>query len=585
MLAGLLFFLAHLMLEPEGMTLRQVWVQPQDVGGAPSPDGRYFSFVDWDTGDLAVRNLDTGESRRVTSKGSWSQSDEFALYSVFSPDGGQIAYSWLNAEKKNIFDLRVIGIDGAHERVLYSNEEVSYLQPAAWLADGKQILARFSRRDGTNQIALVSVSDGSVRILKSLDWRGPGKMRSSLDGKYIVYDFAPGEDSANRDIFLLATDGSREVPLVEHPADDYVLGWAPDGQRILYASDRTGNWDAWVVHVAAGEPQGEPMLLKGNVGPIEPMGLTRDGSFYYVTATRLMDVYVAAVDPETGKLTEKPKPVTQRFVGRNREPAWSPDGLSLAYVSTRGQDSAVVCIRSLKTGEEREVVPRQKISVQRIRWSPDGASILARAYDRQRRSRVFRIDVKSGETHVLEENWDQVAGLSHDGKKTYSVRQGADGRAILVRDVTTHEEKELYRAPSSPRILNLSLSGDGQHLAFLERKSGTDDRLKVLRTGGGEARELLRLPQSEIFRQAGVGWTRDGRYLLFGRGRWGKVELWRIAAAGGKPEKLELRVPTPVIQRLTVHPDGRRIAFAAGYPQKGAIWVMKNFLPTLTSAR
>jgi len=53
--------------EMAGIELRQVWAgKGADDRGAPSPDGRHLIFVDWDTGDLAVRDLGTGESRRLT---------------------------------------------------------------------------------------------------------------------------------------------------------------------------------------------------------------------------------------------------------------------------------------------------------------------------------------------------------------------------------------------------------------------------------------------------------------------------------------------------------------------------------------
>ena len=66
------------------------------------------------------------------------------------------------------------------------------------------------------------------------------------------------------------------------------------------------------------------------------------------------------------------------------------------------------------------------------------------------------------------------------------------GPGILVRDETTGKETLLYPAPSHhPRFWNLSLSPDGQRLAFFERKPGHDDRLVIVPTIGGDA--LLRL--------------------------------------------------------------------------------------------
>ena len=126
------------------MVVRRVWAGPNvDILGAPSPDGRSLSYVDWETGDQAVRDLATGEKRRLTNKGTWLESSEFALFSTMSPDGQQVAYAWFN--KDLFYDLRIVGLDGSRARVLYSNKELSYLQPEDWSPDGKHILALFSR--------------------------------------------------------------------------------------------------------------------------------------------------------------------------------------------------------------------------------------------------------------------------------------------------------------------------------------------------------------------------------------------------------------------------------------------------------
>jgi hypothetical protein len=49
--------------------------------------------TDWETGDLAVRDLQTDESP-PHQQGLWYESSEFAEFSAISPDGRQIAYGW-----------------------------------------------------------------------------------------------------------------------------------------------------------------------------------------------------------------------------------------------------------------------------------------------------------------------------------------------------------------------------------------------------------------------------------------------------------------------------------------------------------
>src|SRR5215472_2590048 len=202
------------------MVTRRLWTGSDvDVQGSVSPDGRYLSYVDWTTGDLAIRDLVTGKVRHLTNK---TESSGNAFFSAISPDGKEVAYEWY---KDGSADLRLVGLDSSPPRILFSDKEVGAL-PTDWSPDGKYVLSILIRVNPFRcQIALISVADGSVRVLKTFDRLYPGKMRFSPDGLYIAYDYPPQQESDNRDIFLLAADGNREVPLIEHPAEDELLGW------------------------------------------------------------------------------------------------------------------------------------------------------------------------------------------------------------------------------------------------------------------------------------------------------------------------------------------------------------------------
>ena len=310
-----------------GVVVRQVWTTGPDVGldGSPSPDGRYLCYVDWTTGDLALRDLVSGESRRVTNKGPWSKAVEFAEHFCrFSSDGKQLAYMWF---KDVNCELRIIGLDGSAPRVVYRNEQQDVCWAYDWSPDGKYIAAGIVKTDKgkpekTGQIALISVADGAVRVLKSLPIeRPPQKMSFSPDGRFLAYDLPSSQDAQKHDIFALDVDDGREIPVVVHPADDRLLGWTPSGDGILFASDRAGTTGAWLAPVKDGKPQGRPELVRQDIGQsILPLGPTRGGSYYYATRSSEKEVYTATLDLTKGALVDSPTPASQRILGSNGGP-------------------------------------------------------------------------------------------------------------------------------------------------------------------------------------------------------------------------------------------------------------------------
>ena len=245
-----------------------------DVLGAPSPDRRYVSVVDPDSGDLALREVSSGRLRRLTHKNSEQDEGQFAYFSVISPDSKWVAYAWFNDEK--FYELRVVAMndsgDVAQPRVLYRNQEAGFVQPCAWSPDGTEILALFSRKDNISQIALVNADDGETKVLKSLNWIYPKKMDFSPDGRFIVYDNSAGGNSEQRDVFVLRADGRGETRLVEHPATDLFPLWTRDGSAVVFASARGGTMGAWAVPVTEGRPAASRGCCKGSWGAFCPWG-------------------------------------------------------------------------------------------------------------------------------------------------------------------------------------------------------------------------------------------------------------------------------------------------------------------------
>lgn len=507
---------------------RLLWDAPgANVLGAPFPDGAWISCVDPATGDLALLDTASAKLRRLTQKPA-TAAKEFAYFSVPSRDGRQVAYAWFNDE--GFYDLRVVQAKaGATPRVLFRNAEAGFVQPASWTPDGSYILTLFFRKDNISQIALVNASDGSARVLKSLNWVYPKKMDISPDGRWIAYDSFGGDRPGPRDIFLLALDGSRAATVVDGPAEDVFPVWSPDGREILFASDRAGSMDAWAVRVEHGQAAGEPRLVKKGLDQFLPMGVTRAGALFFGVRTGATEVAVMSGDGV-------PQVLATRTPGRNQSPAWSRDGRQLAYLSRRGAENfglaaRVIVLRDLETGLERDL-PARLAHIEWLRWSPDGEWLLAAGSDGKGRSGLFRVRVR--DSLVKPERLVETAdyhGVPGDWKPDGSVLVDAAARALAISPQGTVARAGQERVEAGDRSWPLA------NTTWLE---WAGDRL--LAAGGGKAFELTP-----------VGW----REL-----RWKEYD--------GGP--------------FSAQPDGRRIALSLGRTRQ-QVWIMDHAFEVLDRGR
>ncbi len=566
-----------------------------DVSGEVSPDGRYISYTDWETfGHLAIYEIATGKKHDLTNQTEdehWGN----VIRSSWSPDSKQIAYIWWN--KDAFWDMRIIGIDGSKPRVLYRDKDV-FPQPADWSPDGKHILTILENyyKDKVNQVGLISVRDGTVSILETLKGRAVYYLYFSPDGRYIAYDYPQKEGSQDHDIYIYSIEEKREIPLVQHLANDSLGGWTPDGKNILFGSKRLGTVDVWAISIEEGKVQGSPRLVKKDIGLVSPMGFAPDGSFYYGLRINIRDVYVGTLDKEREKFLVRPEKLTGYLVGRNVSPEWSPDGKYLAYISNRHPDlsygSNSLYIRDLETGEEREVVRPQEIRwfgsffMGGICWSPDGRSILLTGGGKKGQG-IYVVDVKTGEMTTLLHSEVRLfsPSWSADGKAVFfTERHDKEGISPVFRyDMKTKEKKEIYN--QNPGIFYMAPSPDGKLLAFAtfeKYKEETIGVLMVLPVEGGEPREVVKITDGGCM---ALAWAPDSREIIYGKSLYASSgsqriapgsELWKVSVEGGEPQKLWKMAGSIVGVRL--HPDGQRLAFTS-QTSWAEIWVMENFLP------
>ncbi|MDP9176083.1 MAG: hypothetical protein M3O61_00215 [Gemmatimonadota bacterium] len=573
------------------VSVRQVWAGSDvDLLGSVSPDGRQLSFVDWSTGELAVRDLTTGKTRALTKSGDWSKSIDYAERSAWSADGRRLAYAWYSPAGQ--YEMHVISADGGEARVVLKRPDIAYVWPQQWTTDGARVLTVLESYDGVRQLAFVRIADGAVQVLKPGDSRWPGTPSIVPGGGWIAYDYAPDEAATARDIYLMAADGSNERRVVEHSADDRLLGWSASGSHLLFSSTRRGTRDLWALPVSDGRVTGMPMLVKTDLGArVEPLGITSRGALFYGLGVGSRDVYVSDRDAASGAVAGNRMRFSQGYEGGNDFPEWSPDARRVAYVSSRptGGGERYLVVRDADGASERAYPLPGFGRVFELNWYRDGKAVLVSARGPRSRFGLYRVDLADGRvTQILDRVIGRRPGMnmtafSPDGRTLYYVINDTQARVarIIARDVNTGAERDVFTTrvtTPETQLTSLVLSPSGSELAFtrLDSVPANLAELLVVPVSGGATRQVARAGKW----LGATAWTADGQIVyerdITNDERPGHPhELLQVSATGGQSRVIGTVRDT---SRPRLSPDGRRVLVSSG-EARSEVWMAENLIP------
>ncbi len=217
------------------------------------------------------------------------------------------------------------------------------------------------------------------------------------DGKWVLY---AGEETGNRDIYLLSTSGQNPRNLTaDSPADDDEPAASPDGERIAFRSSRDGG-GIFVMGLTGENPR---RVAPGVSAAFNPAWSPDGTEIAYATENvqlnplnweRKSELWVVNASTDERRQIAVPDAV---------QPAWSPAGRRIAYASRRRPDGsgettgpAVGRLMDIYTVPARGGGPTpatyDEFNDWSPVWSPDGRYLLLRQRPRRQHESLARRD-------------------------------------------------------------------------------------------------------------------------------------------------------------------------------------------------
>ncbi len=550
-----------------------------EIDPAISPDGRAIAYAAGIPGSMRiyVQQIAGGRKTALTDEGAtgtqrWPRWSADAARILFQAGRTVVATGALEGGQ-----LMVAPSAGGAARPITTEQRGDLAVSPAWSPDDRRIAfggaGGLHVVDAGNPDRLVFLApEGEVH---SPAWSPDGR-RIACVSRGISFTF--GETSmgnlSTSTILIVDVESRKVTSVTSGDWLDVNPVWMPDGQGLLFVSNRAGGRDVFRQRLSSGgdQPDGAPERITSGLNA-HGISISRDGRLLaYSSYTQRANIWSIAIPEGTSVSVREAQQVT--FGTEKIEKlAVSWDGKWLAYDSDR-DGQANIWKMPLAGGPLEQVThgPNNKFVND---WSPDGEEIVYHSMREggQRDVMVVSADGTKTESVTTSPAEEQHSAWGPDGNSIIfdsSASTTAGNNMFIARRAKRGAPWETPRRLTTDGSADPKWSPDGRFIAYCASgelrviaPDGTGQRVIVPRTAGR--------PQARY-----AAWSRDSQTIYYkANDEQLATSIWAVSISGGEPRLLvTFDDPSRVSLRREFATDGKRFYFTIAQNESD-LWAME----------
>jgi len=479
------------------------------------PDIHKDKVVFVSAGNIWIAPASGGDAKRLTIH------DGQESFPKFSPNGNLIAFT---GEYDGNSDVYVMNTEGGNITRLTFNPARD--EVLGWHPTENKILFRSQRSPETgietSRIYTISPDGGLPKPLILIEG---ARGSFSPEGDKIAFNktarssrtWKRYKGGRAQDVYLYDLENNQETQLTDFEGTDRFPMWMNDA--IYFSSDRDGHLNLYSIQPDKQNltqlthhekfdvrypSAGEEKIVYEHGGDIWAMDINADqpekidisiGADAPGARPRLVNVkkYITGIGVSPngnraliearGEIFTVPRNhgttrnLTKSSGSRDKDPAWSPDGKQVAYLSDKSGEYEIHIVDAKGNRESVKLTQHESGYRHTLRWSPDGSKI---AFTDQKLT-LYYLDVNSKEVVKVDKAEYESVDVPIDEKPIYDFSWSPDSRFLAYSKMTKKQLNQLFiYSLENDKVHNVSqnlfsdfhpvFTEDGNHLLFVSNR-------------------------------------------------------------------------------------------------------------------